>query len=155
MRNRIFVLLASSWLVVMGLSTKVHAQCSGWDGLGCGVTVGMAVQISAPSLITLIGNSVRLAENKHAPGWGTTGLISGLIGVATHTMILATSGSGSSSGFVVAVNASMLGLNVATLAVSIANLANLQNTRRTRFRWGATVQLPKAPTNGVVIGQFR
>lgn len=104
------------------------------------LTAGMAFGL--PTAITLIGGTVRMIQEKHAPGWATGGILSGAFGLVFSGLILASGLSQRCSGDAgpVTVNVGLMILHMATLGIGIANGVLVAKRRHTgkirrRFRW--------------------
>lgn len=95
----------------------------------CGVTNGSAffagIVFGPPTIITLVGNSVMVAQKRYSKGWGINGIVFGSLGFLTHTAIaiaaLSTPDCNDMT-FTLGMNIPMILLNITTIALSITTL---------------------------------
>lgn len=89
----------------------------------------VAIATGTPTFISFVGNVVRLAQHKHAPGWGTMGVVSGILGVIANIALLSKETTAYCQSGKMALNVPMLILNLASIGFGTGNLINLRNTR--------------------------
>ncbi len=125
MKKMLLVSSLSLFVWLSGFHSSAYAQ---YDRLEDSIIAFYSVAFTVPSVVGLIGGTVRLVQQKHAPAWGTFGLVSGIISSAFSGALLgiyATSSSSSKRARWSAVLGPQLAIGLVTMGVSIANLATL------------------------------